>query len=140
MPDSSSHGPAPFRRIARALLVIAWAALIFAASSRPDLRVSEDDLLDLVLRKAGHLFVFGVLAVLVARLLRGEGMRPARALPWAWAATVAYAITDEWHQSFVEGRVGHTTDVAIDAIGATIALALLHRAWHRPGEAGRIVP
>jgi VanZ family protein len=111
--------------------VIAWAALIFAASSRPDLRVSSDDLLDFVLRKAAHVFVFGVLAVLLARLLRGDGPPRPMIHVWAWILTLAYAISDEWHQTFVEGRVGHPIDVAIDMVGATIALALLHHAWRR---------
>lgn len=124
MPDSSSPVAAPFRRIVRAGLVIAWAGLIFAASHRPDLRVADDDLLDFVLRKCAHMLVFGVLAVLVARLVRGEGGSRAAALVTAWLATMAYAISDEWHQTFIEGRAGQASDVAIDAVGATIALAL----------------
>lgn len=115
----------------RLVLVLAWAGLIFAASSRPDLRVSDDDLLDLILRKAAHLFVFGVLAVLVARLLRGEDLSPMKSLLSAWLVTVAYAISDEWHQTFVAGRAGQASDVLIDSIGATIALLALQYAWAR---------
>jgi VanZ family protein len=129
MPGSSSHARTPFRRAGRVLAAIAWAGLIFAASSRPDLRVSDDDLLDLVLRKAAHLFVFGVLAVLVARVLRGEGLGSRATLGWAWLVTLGYAISDEWHQTFVEGRAGQASDVAIDMVGATVGLVVLHRAW-----------
>jgi VanZ family protein len=39
------------------------------------------------------------------------------------AAALAYAISDEWHQSFVPGRGATARDVAIDGIG--IALAAL---------------
>jgi len=140
MPDSSTGASTPFRRAARPALASAWAGLIFAASSRPDLRVSEDDVLDFVLRKAAHLFVFGVLALLVARALHGEGIRRGRSLAVAWVATIAYAVTDEWHQSFVEGRVGHLNDVVIDAAGATLALALLHRTWRREPATARMPP
>jgi VanZ family protein len=38
--------------------------------------------------------------------------------------TLAYAVSDEWHQSFVEGRHGAASDVAIDAAGVGIAVAL----------------
>ena len=36
---------------------------------------------------------------------------------------------DEWHQTFIQGRAGQPTDVAIDTVGATIALALLAAQW-----------
>ena len=130
MPDSSNHARTPFRRAGRFLAVVAWAALIYAASDRPDLRVSDDDLLDFVLRKAAHVFVFAVLAALTWWALRGEGVRSVRAGIAAWLGTLAYAASDEWHQTFVDGRVGHASDVAIDMVGATTAVALcvlLHR-------------
>jgi VanZ family protein len=132
MPVSSSHARTPFRRAGRFVAVLAWAALIYAASGRPNLRVSSDDALDLVLRKAAHVVVFGVLAVLVLRAIRSE-QRPRRAdLVLAWLVTFAYACSDEWHQSFVDGRVGHPSDVAIDMVGATVALALAARRSPRP--------
>ena len=36
-----------------------------------------------------------------------------------WLATFAYACSDEWHQTFVEGRSGQVSDVAFDMLGAT---------------------
>jgi VanZ family protein len=127
MPSTSNHASTPFRRIARIAAIIVWCGLIFAASARPDLRVAHDDLLDFVLRKTAHMLVFGVLAVLVWHALRAERVSPGRALAAAWLATFAYAVSDEWHQTFVHGRVGHAQDVGIDMIGASIALALTRR-------------
>ncbi len=127
MPDSSSHARKPFRRAGRLLAVLAWCALIFAASDRPDLRVSDDDAVDFVLRKLAHIAVFGVLALLVLWAVRAEGAPLRTAVPVAWFATLAYAVSDEWHQTFVPGRVGHASDVAIDMVGATIALAIAAR-------------
>jgi VanZ family protein len=49
-----------------------------------------------------------------------------RPLPAA-AITLAYAATDEWHQSFVQGRHGTPVDVAIDAVGVAIAATLTVR-------------
>ncbi len=125
MPVSSSHAPTPFRRAARFMAVLAWCALIYAASDRPDLRVSSDDTLDLVLRKLAHLLVFGILFVLVERALRSERTTTRASLALAWLATFAYACSDEWHQTFVRGRAGQPSDVAIDMVGATLAAALV---------------
>ncbi|MBC7461922.1 MAG: VanZ family protein [Thermoleophilia bacterium] len=96
--------------------------MIFWFSNQPDLRVSSDDLVDFVVRKAAHMLVFGVLALLCALLL-GSWMRTATRM-WiaAWLLTLAFAISDEWHQTFVHGRVGHAQDVAIDMVGASVAL------------------
>lgn len=103
--------------LARWAAVLAWMAFIFALSATPDLRVSPDQLVDLVLRKLGHMGVFGILALLIA---------------WAWPwrrpllaallLATAYAASDEIHQLFVAGRTGDPLDVAIDVAGAAIAL------------------
>jgi VanZ family protein len=100
---------------------IAWAGLIFAFSAQPNLRFVPDAGLDFLIRKAGHMGVFGVLALLVWRALaRTTSWRR----PWAWALALAilYAITDELHQGFVVGRHPSIIDVGIDATGALIAL------------------
>jgi VanZ family protein len=52
----------------------------------------------------------------------------------AAAIAVAYAGTDEFHQTFVEGRHGTPVDVAIDAVGVTAAWLLSRR------RRGRHVP
>ncbi len=106
------------------LPVIAWAVLIFAFSSRSDLRFLPDDVLDFVLRKVGHAGVFGILALL---LWFAMAKTTSRQRPWAWALALAwaYAATDELHQAFVAGRHAALTDVAIDATGAVSAVAVV---------------
>ena len=102
--------------------VIAWAALIFAFSAQPNLTFLPDEGLDFVLRKAGHMVVFGVLALVAWRAIASTThWRP----PWAWAITftLLYAVTDELHQGFVEGRQASVMDLAIDTTGAVIAVA-----------------
>jgi VanZ family protein len=100
------------------LPVVAWAALIFALSSIPDLGTGLGTW-DLVLRKIAHA---GEYAVLGALLLRAVG----HAVP-AFALGVAYAVSDEIHQSFVEGRRGAPLDVLIDAVGVAVGVL----AWRR---------
>lgn len=120
-------------RVWRPALVVAWCAAIFFASAQPDLRIASSDLLDTVLRKSAHAFVFGVLVLLASMTARQEGAGPRTAAVVALAFTLAYAMGDEWHQTFVHGRAGRPLDVAIDGAGAVAALALAGR---RAGEAG----
>ncbi len=47
-----------------------------------------------------------------------------RALPAAMAIALAYAVSDEYHQSFVEGRDAGAFDVLVDSAGITAAAAL----------------
>lgn len=103
--------------------VIAWAALIFWFSAQANLRFAPQESVDFVVRKTGHMFVFGILAVLLWRALASGAVGRARL--WAWLLTVAYAGSDEFHQSFTRGRHPALTDVAIDAVGALIALAVV---------------
>jgi hypothetical protein len=49
--------------------VIAWAGVIFAFSAQPNLRFVQDQGLDFLVRKAGHMAVFGMLALLLWRAL-----------------------------------------------------------------------
>ena len=125
VPDSH-RVPSPLARIdgeytavlLRWLAVVAWAAVIFALSSIPSLSTHLGTW-DTILRKGAHLTEYAILAVLFAR---ATGSRTAGLL-----LTVAYACTDEWHQTFVRGRHGSPVDVGIDAIGALIGLCVLSR-------------
>jgi VanZ family protein len=106
--------------VLRLLPPLALMGLIFFLSAQPDLGTGLGGW-DLVLRKLGHMAVFGTLFLLWRAALGGP-----RRGPVAAAITLAYAASDEWHQSFVEGRNGSPVDVAIDAAG--VALAELARA------------
>jgi VanZ family protein len=102
------------------LPAIAWAGLIFAFSAQPDLRFVPDEGLDFLVRKAGHMAAFGILALL---LWRAVGTTTAWRRPWAWALALAvlYAITDEY--AVTDGRHASAVDVGIDAAGALVAVA-----------------
>jgi VanZ family protein len=53
------------------------------------------------------------------------------ALATAWGIAVLYAISDEYHQTFVTGRHGSWVDVAIDSMGAALFVVLVIRAKRR---------
>ena len=111
-------------RLVAWLPVIAWAGVIFAFSAQPNLRFVPDQNLDFLVRKAGHMGVYGILALLLWRAL---GVTTAWRRPWAWALVLAvlYSITDEFHQGSVAGRHPSALDVGIDAAGALIAVAAI---------------
>jgi VanZ family protein len=104
------------------LPVVAWAALIFALSSIPDLGTGLGGW-DLALRKIAHAMEYAVLGGLLVRALGRE-------LPAA-VIGIAYAITDEVHQAFVPGRHGVPVDVLVDAVGVLLGVYLLGRAVRR---------
>ncbi len=53
-----------------------------------------------------------------------------RAAPIAFVVAVLYAVSDEFHQSFVPGRYPDIRDILVDAAGVLAALLLL-RWWAR---------
>ncbi len=111
-------------------------ALIFALSATPDLS-SGLGTLDLYLRKTAHIAIF---ALLWMTMMRATDWRRPLAVT---VAALLYAASDEWHQTFVEGRHGTPSDVAIDAIGmgvAALAWALTARKRGRPARRGRCAP
>lgn len=111
----------PTSALSRFAPPLALMAVIFAFSAQPDL-TSGLGVWDTILRKLAHMAEYGLLWWLWWRAL---GYRRVAA---AVAITLAYAASDELHQSFVTGRHGTPVDVAIDAAG--VALAALAVALH----------
>jgi VanZ family protein len=99
---------------------VAWAALIFILSSIPDLGTGLGGW-DVLLRKLAHAAEFAILGALLVRALRRPG--------WAVALGIAYAVSDELHQSFVPGRQGSALDVALDSVGVVLGAVLAARRW-----------
>ena len=99
--------------------VVVWAAVIFAFSSLPS-GSTELSTWELLLRKAAHVTEYAVLAALLCRALR-------RVAP-AVVLAALYAVTDEVHQTFVDGRLGTPRDVAIDLLGV-LAGVVAWRVW-----------
>ena len=97
------------------LPVLVWAAVIFAFSSVPDLGTGLGGW-DLVLRKLAHATEYAVLGALLVRATGRSG--------FAFALGTLYAISDEWHQTFVAGRMGSPVDVTIDAVGVACGVLL----------------
>jgi VanZ family protein len=92
---------------------------------------------DVLLRKLGHLSEYAVLTALWWRALRGLRFR--FPLAAAIALSLGYAATDEFHQTFVDGRHGTPVDVLIDSAGMAIA-AIAIRRLGPPADPGPLAP
>lgn len=100
-------------------------AAIFQASASPSAAVPGrgwDKLL--------HFLAYGLLAVLMLRALADgdPGRAGWRRTTVAAILAILYGLTDEWHQSFVPGRLAEGADVVADAAGA-LAGVWGARAW-----------
>jgi hypothetical protein len=79
--------------------------------------------------KGWHAAEFAILFALALVVLdRLTGSRPRRNIALALALSFLFAVLDEYHQTFVPGRGGTWTDVAIDGLGASLAGLI---AWKR---------
>ena len=128
-------------------LVIVWCALIFYATASPYFTgdntakiinelVSKDQIteelktptdedssrfsINKLVRKAAHLSVFGMLALLIRFALSKSRYQ----YLIAWSLATLYGVFDEFHQSLTPGRTASINDVGYDSLGALIALTL----------------
>lgn len=123
-------------------LVILWCGVIFYFTKSPSFTgANTEKLIDrsvpisyngiltyanIIIRKLAHLFAFGILASLL-----WKAVHPARwSYAMAWGLATLYAMTDEWHQSFIPARSGSFQDVLLDSAGAFIFLGSIFL-WHK---------
>jgi VanZ family protein len=103
---------------------LAMMSVIFWVSAQPGNELPSFDWADHIVKKAGHVVGYALLA---GAYWYGLGMKRERR--WlAWVLAVLYAATDEFHQSFVPGRNASVWDVVIfDNLGALIGVWLANR-------------
>ena len=136
---------------------LAWMALIFwfstgsfaSANTAPLVEsllarwfptlISAHETINLFIRKLGHWSEYFVLAVLVLRAwdqgwVERSAARPAIAtLVWVFL----YAVSDEFHQSFVARRMASVTDVLLDTFGGLCGVFFLRLWQHKKQRKAR---
>ncbi|HEV2704521.1 MAG TPA: VanZ family protein [Pyrinomonadaceae bacterium] len=131
--------------------VVVWMSVIFFASTgslsasntsrivRPLLLwlfpdITEEGLMQahFLVRKGAHLTEYAILAMLAARAFLTSANARLRHFWYAFALAlvVAYALLDEFHQSFVQTRTGTIYDSLIDITGGACGLLLVW-AWRK---------
>lgn len=119
--------------------VLAVMAILFFASAQPKHEIpgKEETIYfsgavpifpggwDFLIKKSSHVLVYGVLAALTLRALKMSGQRLPQAAYLAVVIAVCYAVTDEYHQSFIVGRSASMMDIGFDLLGAVLACGIL---------------
>ena len=87
--------------------------VIFYFSHQPAGEIPQFGAIDLLVKKGAHFVAYFILAWL-AHFALGRWDR-------ALLLTAVYAISDEYHQTFIPGRDGNVVDVVIDCLGGLAA-------------------
>ena len=109
------------------ILVLLWAILIFVLSHQPGLKSSLPSGWDFFLRKLAHISEYTILTLLLINALKEQGLSRKKILLLAIGLAFFYAISDEYHQSFILGRNGTFRDVLIDSSGIFLAAWLKNK-------------
>ena len=75
------------------------------------------------IRKAAHFLIYALLGFCLTGVFLHQKRLPA--IPTAIAVAALYAMTDEFHQSFVPGRGPQITDVLLDTSGAALGASIM---------------
>lgn len=98
-------------------------AAIFTFSSMPASRLPFFGDLDFLFKKSGHAIGYAMLG-----LAYYYALPPRLHAGYRWGVAllmaVLFALSDEYHQSFVAGRTSTLRDVGIDSVSAAVALTI----------------
>lgn len=108
------------KKVQNWFLVLLWAGLIFLLSHQPGLRSDLPASWDFLLRKIAHISEYAVLTFLLMKALQTHQLPKRKAWLWAIVLAVLYAVSDEYHQTFILDREGAGRDVLIDSLGVIL--------------------
>lgn len=100
------------------LPALIWAGVIFFISGQSINRITATfSWWDFIFKKSCHVGEYAVLFWLV--------WRANRSFKISFLITLLFALSDEWHQTFVPGREGTLRDVGFDSLGIILAYTQL---------------
>ncbi|ANU13913.1 acetobutylicum phosphotransbutyrylase [Planococcus halocryophilus Or1] len=100
---------------------IVTALLSFIDGVAPQLDIDIESFHTFI-RKNAHFIAYFLLGLLSLNAWRSSGFRGAKQLMLSFGLSVLFAITDEVHQLFIEGRSGEVRDVLIDSSGVGLSV------------------
>jgi hypothetical protein len=115
------------------MIAVVYMVGIFALSALPEFSLKRLGLPVSVLNM-GHIPLYAGFAGITLWALVGPRLRCIAA---AMILCAAFAISDEWHQSFVPGRVADVEDLVADGAGIVLGLAIvaaIPASWRPPKE------
>jgi len=107
------------------LPTILWAFVIFQFSALSVPPSSKIFWQDFIVKKSAHIVEYGILCTLLYRALKNSSLSSKNAGIVAITASILYAATDEFHQSFTPGRTPAARDIVFDTIGASTSIYLI---------------
>jgi len=120
------------------ILVILWCIVIFGLTALPSFTATNTGIvieqathaptnqlnpLNMITRKAAHITLFGVLALLLFNATKYNTFL-------SFVLATIYGASDEWHQMFVPNRTPLLSDVAIDSTGVLLTLVAASLWFH----------
>lgn len=104
-----------------------WAAIIFAFSAQQQLPSPNEFALNFIFKKIAHITVYFILYLLAYHAISFDEKRTKRASLLSFVTCLLYALSDEFHQSFIPGRTSNIRDVFYDAIGMFISWLVIFK-------------
>ena len=83
------------------------------------------DKIEDVIRKIAHFLLYGLVGFLLMSLLITYNINEKNKIISTVTIGAIYAISDEFHQSFIPGRSGQASDVFLDTLGTTVGGLLI---------------
>ena len=91
----------------------------------PDKTILKEEILTPIVRKIAHFSIYAILGIFTMNfMLTYEKISFSKRIVISLLFCVIYAITDEFHQFFIQGRSAELRDVLIDSSGALVGLLI----------------
>ena len=120
------------------IFVILWAGIIFFFSHQTGLKSGLPSQWDFILRKTAHISEYFVLSFLVFNALSQHYIKKNKVLFYSFLFSFIYAVSDEYHQTFISERNGNFYDVLIDSIGILLFI-LTYKLFHSKKKKDQLV-
>lgn len=112
----------------------------------PDKTILKEEILTPIVRKTAHFSIYAMLGIFTMNfVITYEKISFSKKIAISLLFCVIYAITDEFHQFFIQGRSAEIRDVLIDSSGAFVGIlvamiiANINRKWKNKSIKNRIV-
>ena len=135
-----------YKKIVLCILIIGWMALVFSFSREPSVESAKlsggitdriisfiysrnklslnRDEVDHIVRKTAHFTLYFAGGVLIFLFFNEYKIKLYEKILYSEGFGMFYAMTDEFHQSFVPGRSPQVTDVLLDSLGVLTGIAV----------------
>ena len=114
----------------RYLPPLVWMGVIFSISSLhvlPGPQVTRIVWWDFLAKKSAHMIEYAILYFLWQKSIHYNNKPNYRGYLLSFLIVIGYAITDEYHQSFISGRHPKAYDVGYDTLGAGLMYLRLQK-------------